>query len=108
MNELSYKAALEAGIEPIQYRADYLDELGQGQHPGVLDALVWSKRKPCLMALIQLDFGVKVQMVGFQKHSRPELPDYLDLRELTPGQRVELVVDIGLRGGLRPTLRRER
>jgi hypothetical protein len=51
--------------------------------------------------------GVKVQIVGFQKHSRPELPDYLGLRELTPGQRVELVVDIGLRGGLRPTLRGE-
>jgi hypothetical protein len=107
MNEVSYAAALEAGIEPIQYRSDHLTELGPGQHPGVLDALVWSKRKPCLMALIQLDTGVKVQMVGFQKHSRPELPDYLGLRELTPGQRVELVVDIGLRGGLRPTLRGE-
>jgi hypothetical protein len=108
MNEVSYPAALEAGIEPIQYRSDCLEELGPGPHAGLLDALVWSKRKPCLMALIQLDAGIKVQIVGFQKHSRPELPEYLGLRELTPGQRVELVLDVGLRGGLRPTLRPER
>ncbi len=30
MNELSYSDALAAGIEPIQYRSDVLDELGVG------------------------------------------------------------------------------
>ena len=104
MNEISYAAALEAGIEPIQYRADAIESLGVGRFPAQLDALIWSKRKPCLMALLRLDVGVKLQVVGFQQHSRPELPEYLGFRAFTPGQRVTLVVDRGARGGFRPSL----
>ena len=107
MKEISYAAALEAGIEPIHYRADAIESLGPGRYPAQLDALIWSKRKPCLMAFLNLDVGVKVQMVGFQQHSRPELPEYLGLRAFTPGQRVTLVVDKGVRGGLRPSLAAE-
>lgn len=102
MNEISYAAALDAGIEPIAYRSDFLESLGEGHFGGTLDALVWAKRQPCLMALISLDVDVRIQVVGFQKHSRKELPEYLGFRQLTPGQRVVLVVDRGVRGGLRP------
>ena len=47
------------------------------------------------MALIQLHAGAKVQMVGFQERGRQELPEYLGLRELKPGQRVALMLDVG-------------
>lgn len=104
MNELSYEAALHAGIDPIHYRSDRLQSLGPGPHPAQLDALVWAKRQPCLTALVQLDTGVKVAIVGFQQHNRKELPEYLGLRAFTPGQRVLLVIDQGVRGGLRPSL----
>jgi hypothetical protein len=103
MRELSYSAALSAGVEPIQYRAS-LDELAVGNHPGRLDALVWSKGKPALMALLTLDAGFKVQVIGFQTHSRKDLPPYLGLRELEPGQRILLNIDVGARGGVRPTV----
>ena len=102
MNELSYEAALDAGIEPISYRTDVLESLGEGKFAGQLDGLVWAKRKPCLMALLTLDGGVRVQVVGFQRHTRKDLPEYIGLRLLTPGQRVVLFVDRGVRGGFRP------
>ena len=104
MNEVSYEAALTAGIDPIHYRADRLQSLGPGRFPAQLDALVWAKRQPCLAALIQLDTGVKIAIMGFQKHSFKGLPEYLGFRTFTPGQRVALVVDQGVRGGLRPSL----
>lgn len=103
MDELSYNAALDLGIEPITYRADWA-ELGEGTHPGRLDALVWTKRKPALQALVTLDMGAKVAVLAFKRHSRPDLPEYLGLRDLVPGQRVNLVLDVGARGALRPTL----
>lgn len=102
MNELSYADALDAGLDPISYRSDAVESLGEGQFGGHLDALVWSKRQPCLMALLTLDTGVRVQVVGFQKHTRRDLPEYLGFRLLAPGQRVTLVIDRGVRGGLRP------
>lgn len=102
MNELSYANALDMGLEPISYRSDAVECLGEGQFSGCLDALVWSKRQPCLMALLTLDSGVRVQVVGFQQHTRRDLPEYLGFRLLTPGQRVTLVIDRGVRGGLRP------
>ena len=102
MKEISYVAALEAGIEPICYRSDALESLGEGSFPGMLDCLVWSKRHPCLMALLTLDDGPLVQVAGFQRHSRKGLPEYLGLRTLTPGQRILLIIDRGVRGGLRP------
>ncbi|NYI33131.1 hypothetical protein FHR53_002814 [Xanthomonas arboricola] len=102
MNEMSYAAALDAGLEPISYRSDALESLGEGRFTGKLDGLVWSKRQPCLMALLTPDNDARVQVVGFQRHSRKDLPEYLGLRLLTPGQRIVLQVDRGLRGGLRP------
>ena len=102
MNEMSYADALDAGLEPISYRTDAVEALGEGQFGGRLDALVWSKRQPCLMALLTLDTGVRVQVVGFQRHTRRDLPEYLGFRSLTPGQRITLVIDRGVRGGLRP------
>ncbi len=102
MQEMSYADAVESGIEPITYRGDALDAIGEGSFSGQLDALVWAKRSPCLMALITLDLGARVQVLGFKRHTRKELPEYLGLRELSPGQRVTLHVDRGLRGGLRP------
>lgn len=102
MNEISYAMALEAGLEPISYRSDALQSLGVGRFGGRLDGLVWSKRKPCLMALLTLDNTARVQVLGFQNHSRRELPEYLGFRLLTPGQRIVLQIDRGLRGGLRP------
>lgn len=102
MHEISYAAAVESGIEPITYRGDALDAIGEGSFPGRLDALVWAKRSPCLMALITLDLGARVQVLGFKRHTRKELPEYLGLRHLCPGQRITLQVDRGLRGGLRP------
>lgn len=104
MNEISYSAALESGIEPIHYRADILKDLGPGQFPGKLRALIWSRKKPCLFALVDLDAGHKVQVIAFQRHSRPGLPEYLGLRAFSPGQKVSLVVDVGPRGGMRPTV----
>jgi hypothetical protein len=104
MNEMSYADALDAGLEPISYRSDALESLGEGRFQGVLDGLVWSKRQPCLMALVSLDNGIRVQVLGFQRHSRKDLPEYLGLRLLTPGQRVELQIDRGVRGGFRPLL----
>lgn len=104
MHELSYKQALEQGIEPIQYRTDALQGLGAGIHRGRLDALVWAKRQPALQALITLDSGPKVQVIGFQRHSRCDFPEYLGFRALIPGQMVDLVIDIGIRGGLRPSI----
>ena len=102
MQEMSYADALDAGIDPISYRSDALDSLGEGRFHGRLDALVWSKRKPCLMALLTLDTGSLVQVVGFQRHTRKGLPEYLGLRLLSPGQRIVLQIDRGVRGGLRP------
>lgn len=104
MNELSYSAALDAGIEPITYRSDALESLGPGTFAGQLDALVWSKRQPCLMALITLEKGIRVQVVGFQRHTRKDMPEYLGLRDLYPEQQVMLAIDRGIRGGLRPTV----
>ena len=105
MNEMSYAAALDAGLEPVSYRSQFLESLGEGLFGGKLDALVWSKRQPCLMALLTLDNDVRVQVVGFQRHTRKDLPEYLGLRSLTPGQRIFLEIDRGLRGGLRPLVR---
>lgn len=105
MNEISYSAAIEAGLDPLTYRTDALEALGAGSHPGTLDALVWSKRAPCLMALVTLDVGVRVLVLGYQQHSRRDLPPYLGLRELSPGQPIELSIDVGIRGGLRPLVR---
>ncbi len=102
MQEMSYAAALDAGLDPISYRNDLLESLGEGEFSGRLDGLVWSKRHPCLMALLSLDRGIRVQVLGFQKHSRKGLPEYLGLRALTPGQRIVLQIDRGIRGGLRP------
>lgn len=102
MNEMSYAAALDAGLEPISYRSDALESLGEGRFTGRLDGLVWSKRQPCLMALLTLDNGARVQVLGFQRHSRKGLPEYLGLRLLAPGQRIFLQIDRGMRGGLRP------
>lgn len=102
MQEMSYADAIDAGLDPISYRNNLLESLGEGQFAGQLDALVWSKRSPCLMALLSLDMGSRVQVVGFQCHTRKGLPEYLGLRSLSPGQRVLLQVDRGLRGGLRP------
>jgi hypothetical protein len=102
MNEMSYADALDAGLEPISYRTDAVESLGEGRFGGCLDALVWSKRQPCLMALVTLDTGVRVQVVGFQRHTRRGVPEYLGFRLLAPGQRVTLVIDRGVRGGLRP------
>ncbi len=102
MLEQSYAAALDAGLDPISYRSDLLQSLGEGEFPGRLDGLVWSKRQPCLMALVNLDRGARVQVLGFKRHSRKGLPEYLGLRALIPGQRILLVIDRGLRGGLRP------
>lgn len=102
MNEMSYAAALDAGFNPISYRTDVLESLGEGRFGGTLDSLVWSKRQPCLMALLTLDAGARVQVVGFQRHSRKDLPEYLGLRLLAPGQRIALLIDRGVRGGLRP------
>jgi hypothetical protein len=102
MHEKSYAAALDAGLDPISYRNDLLQSLGEGEFPGRLDGLVWSKRQPCLMALVSLDRGIRVQVLGFQRHSRKGLPEYLGLRTLAPGQRILLSIDRGLRGGLRP------
>jgi hypothetical protein len=102
MKEMSYTAALDAGLEPISYRGDALKSLGEGRFPGRLDGLVWSKREPCLMALLTLDSGVRVQVLGYQKHTRKGIPEYLGFRLLVPGQRILLQVDRGLRGGLRP------
>lgn len=104
MDEMSYQDALAQGVQPIQYRTDRLEELGEGRHEGVLDALVWTKSKPALQALITLDSGVKIMVMGFQRHSRKELAPYLGLREFSPGDRVTLVIDRGLRGGLRPAV----
>jgi len=94
-------------IEPILYRIDILEELGEGNFTGVLDALVWSKRDQLLMALVTLDGGLKVRVLAFQRHSRKDangkpLPEYLGFRDLEPGKKVEILVDRGLRGGLRP------
>lgn len=102
MQEMSYADALDAGLDPISYRSDLLESLGEGQFAGQLDALVWSKRRPCLMALLSLDTGSRVQVLGFQRHTRKGLPECIGLRLLTPGQRIVLHVDRGLRGGLRP------
>lgn len=102
MNEMSYSAALDAGLDPISYRSGALTSLGEGRFSGQLDGLVWSKRDPCLMALLTLDSGVRVLVLGYQKHTRKDLPEYLGLRLLVPGQRVFLQIDRGLRGGLRP------
>ncbi len=104
MDELSYANALDQGIEPIHYRTGYLQELGEGHHEGWLDALVWCKRIAGLQALITLDIEVKVAVIGFKKSGRRDVPEYLGFRAFRPGQRIVLVIDTGVRGGLRPTL----
>jgi hypothetical protein len=104
MNEMSYADALDAGIEPVTYRSDSLRALGKGQFTGCLDALVWAKRQPCLMALITLDTNIRVQVSGFQRHNRTDLPEYLGLRRLIPGQRIVVTVEVGVRGGLLATV----
>lgn len=106
MNELSYAQALDAGIEPIDYRADHLKALGAGTVAGTLDALVWAKRQRCLMALITLESGHKVQVSGFQLNRRPHLPSYMGLRDLQPGRPVLLHIEMGPRGGVHVTVTR--
>jgi hypothetical protein len=105
MKELSYAQALASGIEPILYRTDFLEELGVGSHAGVLDALVWAKRAAALMALVTLVSGPRVCVTGFQRHSRPDMQEYLGLRTFSPGDLVFIEIDIGQRRGLRPCLR---
>jgi hypothetical protein len=55
MNEMSYAVALDAGLEPLSYRNGALKSLGEGRFSGTLDGMVWSKRQPCLMALLPLE-----------------------------------------------------
>lgn len=102
--EIGYDQAIDLGLEPIHYRSDAFADLGKGSYPGRLDALVWTKRKPALLALITLDTGVKVSVIGFQNNRVDDEP-YMGLRRLDPGQRVLVEVDIGVRGGVRPTVR---
>lgn len=101
MFEISYEGALNAGIEPIQYRTDALPSLGEGEFPGILDALVWTKRKPALMALLTLDAGPLVSILGFNNSLTSGHP-YAGLRRLEPSRRVVLTVSRGIRGGWRP------
>lgn len=104
MNEMSYADAVDSGLEPVTYRSDALRALGNGDFAGNLDALVWAKRQPCLMALVTLDSDIRVQVSGFQRHNRQGLPEYLGLRRLAPGQRVVVRVEIGVRGGMLATV----
>ncbi len=101
MNELGYADALSAGIEPVLYRTVSIDAPGPGEFPGILDALVWAKRQPALLALVTLDSGLKVVVVGY--HRREGVP-YAGLRNFTPGQKIKVSVEVGPRNGLRSRL----
>ena len=105
MKEISYAAAIEAGLEPITYRLERVGELGKGQYNGRLDALVWVASRPAIMALVTLEDGTRVTVMAFQA-GRKDMPlPYAGLRLLSPGDSVVLEVDIGPRGGVRPLLR---
>lgn len=105
-HRLSYSAALDMGIEPVSYRSGHIAELGVGTFPGILDALVWSKRPPtALMALVTLDRGLKVMVAGYKKSSRNGTHgEYLGLKHFRPDQNVNLVIDLGAGGTLNPSL----
>lgn len=51
MKEISYTAAIDAGLEPITYRLEREGELGKGHYAGRLDALVWVARRPAIMVV---------------------------------------------------------
>lgn len=105
MNEISYRLAVEAGLQPITYRLERLGELGKGEFSGRLDALVWASSKPAIMAMVSLDDGTSVCVMAFQEGRRDSPLPYQGLRMLSPGESVVLEVDFGPRGGVRPTLR---
>ncbi|TDQ31955.1 hypothetical protein DEV91_10650 [Phyllobacterium brassicacearum] len=102
MNELGYADALSAGIEPVPYRTVSINAPGPGEFPGTLDALVWAKRQPALLALVTLDTGLKVVVVGYHRN-RDGVP-YAGLRNFTPGQKIKVNVEVGPRNGLRSRL----
>jgi hypothetical protein len=104
MDELSYSDALDRGIEPVLYRASLMAELGPGTYPARLDALVWAKHHPALQALLTLEDGAKLLIMAFKKNSRQDFGPYLGLRGFTPGQRVNVVIEIGPRGGIKGRL----
>jgi hypothetical protein len=105
-HRLSYSAALDMGIEPMSYRSGHIAELGVGTFSGVLDALVWSKRPPtALMALVTLDSGMKVMIAGYKKSSRNGAQgEYLGLKRFRQDQKVNLVIEVGAKGALSPSL----
>ena len=109
MDEMSYHDALEGGFEPIQFRSEYLQELGPGHYAGYLDALVWRKAHPSLLALITLDNGIKTCVIAYHrdKSKRDPLP-YSGLRLLAPGMKVDIDLQLGVRGGLIPRVTRHR
>lgn len=55
MIEMSYAATLDAGLDPVSYRNDALESLGERRFSGTLAGLMWSERQPCLMALLPLE-----------------------------------------------------
>ncbi|CAN7387701.1 hypothetical protein [Variovorax sp. LjRoot178] len=106
MNEISYNAAIDSGLEPITYRMERVQELGPGEFPGRLDGLVWINGRPALMALVTLQSGDRVGVIAYKRSSRKEIAlPWSGLRGLTPGESVILDIDVGLRGGLRPLVR---
>jgi hypothetical protein len=108
MREISYRVAIDAGLEPITYRLERVGELGKGHFDGRLDALVWVDRRPAIMALVTLDDGTRVAVLAFHEGRRDVQLPYGGLRLLTPGDSVVLEIDIGPRGGVRPLLRSKR
>ena len=88
---LSYSQALDRGLDPIQYRTDFLDSLEVGSHTVVVDGVVWARRKPAAIALLRNQNGDRLAVVKVKKVTANGLP-YGGLGELAT-----LIVEKGAR-----------
>ncbi|WP_339115638.1 hypothetical protein [Thioclava sp. GXIMD2076] len=93
---LSYSQALDRGLDPIQYRTDFLDSLEVGSHTVVVDGVVWARHKPAAIALLRNQSGDRLAVVKVKKVTANGLP-YGGLTEFTIGELATLIVEKGAR-----------
>lgn len=82
---LSYSQALEAGLDPIQYRTEYLDSLSVGEHTVVVDGVVWARRKPAAIALVRDKDGHRIGLVKVKEVNLDGL-EYGGITEFMAGE----------------------
>jgi len=106
MLEKSYDNAIISGCNPRDYDCDMSKILLQFEGKtttGKLDALVWAKHKPILIACITLDNTERISLMAY-KDARESNREYRGWRLLSPGQSISITIRKGQRGALHPII----